>query len=628
MIVHVVQWLAMGATLGPVEPSESMETLKHGVVTVGFIFFAVAIVSTAILGRWFCGWGCHVVMLQDFCASLLHKLGARPKPFRSRLLRFLPLALAIYMFVWPVVYRIAVAPFVQTDLVPISLSSLSWNLTTTQYWATFPSVWIAIPFLIVCGFIAVWFLGQKGYCTYACPYGGVFAPVDELAVGRIRVTDACEGCGHCTAVCTSNVRVHEEVARYGMVVDPGCMKCTDCVSVCPKDALYFGFGAPAIGTPKPAAPTKHWDLSLRGEYALLAVALFAFYAVYFPFGASAAKSTVPLLFAAGIASCFAFMSWKSWHVLLRKPTGFHRTNLVKQGRVRPAGFVWLAATGIIGAGLADNLAVNVSGFIAYRSDIKVQLSEATVFGGESFEVSPEMTAAAREGIAWYSRARSISRGGIALFTDRDVDVENRLVWLHAALGELPKSEAILRDAWERSPQEGLCVLLGRVIQAQGREDEANAWRAAAMDEHPEWTSLVDESVMWLVGQDRTAEAISAARALAARPSDSTQASDRLSVVLINHGSTDEVEEGIVIARETLARDPSRVAVRVSIALGQLRLRRPNDAVATLLPAVTDDTNEPRVFELLAEAQRVLGNVEQADRAAARAAELRSSGHDH
>ena len=112
MIVHVVQWLAMGATLGPVEPSESMETLKHGVVTVGFIFFAVAIVSTAILGRWFCGWGCHVVMLQDFCASLLHKLGARPKPFRSRLLRFLPLALAIYMFVWPVVYRIAVAPFV------------------------------------------------------------------------------------------------------------------------------------------------------------------------------------------------------------------------------------------------------------------------------------------------------------------------------------------------------------------------------------------------------------------------------------------------------------------------------------------------------------------------------------
>src|SRR6185503_18805376 len=67
---------------------------------------------------------------------------------------------------------------------------------------------------------------------------------DKLATGRILVTDACEGCGHCTAVCTSNVRVHEEVAKFGMVVDPGCMKCMDCVSVCPNDALYFGFANP------------------------------------------------------------------------------------------------------------------------------------------------------------------------------------------------------------------------------------------------------------------------------------------------------------------------------------------------------------------------------------------------
>ena len=33
----------------------------------------------------------------------------------------------------------------------------------------------------------------------------------------------------------------------GMVVDPGCMKCMDCVSVCPNDALYFGFGPLPIG---------------------------------------------------------------------------------------------------------------------------------------------------------------------------------------------------------------------------------------------------------------------------------------------------------------------------------------------------------------------------------------------
>ena len=31
------------------------------------------------------------------------------------------------------------------------------------------------------------------------------------------MTDACEGCGHCTAVCSSNVRVHAEVRDFGLV---------------------------------------------------------------------------------------------------------------------------------------------------------------------------------------------------------------------------------------------------------------------------------------------------------------------------------------------------------------------------------------------------------------------------
>ena len=121
---------------------------------------------------------------------------------------------------------------------------------TTNFWQTFPSVAVAIPFLFICGFMTVYFLGQKGFCTYACPYGGFFGLADKFSPGKIRVTDACNQCGHCTATCTSNVLVHAEVKQYGMVVDPGCMKCMDCISVCPNDALYFGFGKPTILVPK------------------------------------------------------------------------------------------------------------------------------------------------------------------------------------------------------------------------------------------------------------------------------------------------------------------------------------------------------------------------------------------
>ena len=36
MIVHVIQWLAMGRTVSPIEPSESMYTLQNGYVNAGF----------------------------------------------------------------------------------------------------------------------------------------------------------------------------------------------------------------------------------------------------------------------------------------------------------------------------------------------------------------------------------------------------------------------------------------------------------------------------------------------------------------------------------------------------------------------------------------------------------------
>ena len=163
IILHVVQWYVTGSTFTPVEPSEAMKTVQEGVITVGAIFFAAAILSTLVFGRFFCGWGCHVILLQDFCGSLLKKVGIRPKPFRSRLLLWLPLCLALYMFVWPIVHRFAIAPWMNVDA---SWPGFSWQLTTVNFWSTFPGIAMAIPFLLVCGFLTVYVLGMKGYCTY------------------------------------------------------------------------------------------------------------------------------------------------------------------------------------------------------------------------------------------------------------------------------------------------------------------------------------------------------------------------------------------------------------------------------------------------------------------------------
>src|SRR5690606_15366844 len=144
-----------------------------------------------------------------------------------------------------------------------------------------------------------------------------------ISPGRIRVTDACEQCGHCTAVCTSNVRVHDEVREDGMVVDPGCMKCLDCVSVSPNDALYFGFGKSAAnkGAPKHAAPTRKFDLSTREEWAFAAV----FAVVFFAFRGDYAR--FPLLMAAGVAMVLTWVLWKAWRVTREPNANLHRYQL-------------------------------------------------------------------------------------------------------------------------------------------------------------------------------------------------------------------------------------------------------------------------------------------------------------
>ena len=206
----------------------------------------------------------------------------------------MPLLAALYMFVWPTAVRFFTKP-TEEPLIP----AFTNHLVTTDFWETFPPLAVAVPFLFLCGFVTVYFLGPKGFCTYACPYGGFFGVADQVAPGRIRVTDACNQCGHCTATCTSNVIVHAEVKTYGMVVDPGCMKCMDCVSVCPNDALYFGFGRPAVALPQPA-PKRHpltWPEELLGA-AVFVLSYWAVWDVY---------QLVPMLMALGWAAITSFV---------------------------------------------------------------------------------------------------------------------------------------------------------------------------------------------------------------------------------------------------------------------------------------------------------------------------------
>jgi len=455
---HAAHYLVTGRTLSPVEPSESMYTLELGYVNAGFVFFATALLATVIFGRFVCGWGCHMVALQDLCGWFMKKLGIRPRPFRSRLLMWVPLGLALYMFVWPTVKRVFFSD-PQT-----AFAGFTDHLLTTGFWDTFPGPWFAVLTLATCGFAAVYFLGSKGFCTYGCPYGGFFVLADRLSPARIVVNDACKQCGHCTATCTSNVRVHEEVRLYGMVVDSGCMKCTDCVSVCPNDALSYGFAKPSVLKGAPAAPARDVRYTLNfGEEILVGVvflaSILAFRGLY---------DGPPLLMAVGLGGITAFAALKLWH-LYRLPTvRIQNVVLEMDGKIRRSGWVFAAVT------VAWLLFTAHSGFVQWHRERgrywleQTEASRAEVLSGahRTRRYSERHHDAAARSFGHFGQA---DRWGLV-----DVaEVKLGLAWGHLLSNDPDSAEAEVRAAIAVAPENpALHDDLFALLLGQRKLDEA------------------------------------------------------------------------------------------------------------------------------------------------------------
>lgn len=245
MGIHIAHWRIRGRTLAPLELNEVMYTLELGVVTAGFLFMATVCIATLLFGRFFCGWACHILALEDLCAWLLKKIRVRPKPVRSRLLLLVPPLAMFYMFLWPQVLRMLEGRPLPT--LHLRSDEQGWaSFQTTDFWRNLPGPGIAILTFAICGFAIVYVLGSRSFCTYVCPYGSVFRGLDRLSPGRIIAVGDCTACGACTAVCPSHVVVHEELQRYGTVVNPACLKDLECVAACPTGVVRYGVGRPPL----------------------------------------------------------------------------------------------------------------------------------------------------------------------------------------------------------------------------------------------------------------------------------------------------------------------------------------------------------------------------------------------
>lgn len=344
--VHFLHWKLAGRTLAPVEPSEMFDTLHLGVITVGFLFMVGAVLATAFAGRFFCGWGCHILALQDGSAWLLRKAGIPTRPVRSRTLVWVPALATLYLFVWPQVERLL------RGEAPASLHVVTeadgWtSFTTNDLLRSFPGLGMTLFTFAVCGFAVVYFLGSRSFCAYACPYGAIFAKAERVAPLRIVAGPGeCSKCGACIASCHSSVRVIEEIDRYGTVMNANCMRDLDCVSVCPTDALKLGVTTPPVlrGAGSPPPPRKSYDFT-RGEDLLMAAVFSATIPII-----RGLYDAVALLLALTLAALVAYAAVVSVRLGRRERVTVSNATLKAAGKLTPKGraaAVGLAALGLL-----------------------------------------------------------------------------------------------------------------------------------------------------------------------------------------------------------------------------------------------------------------------------------------
>jgi len=608
MAAHLLQWWLMGDTVSAVEPSHAMETLVQGAVNAGFIFLIVAVLSTLIFGRFFCGWGCHLVAVQDFCGWMMQKMGVRPKPFRSRILIWAPVLFAFYMFLWPNFSRFIYEPvatkyFPQAleltgRIVPFPREGFTNHVMTDDFWGKFPPWYVGVPFIAVCGLATVYFLGNKGFCTYGCPYGGIFAPLDKFALGKIVVDDSkCHQCGHCTAVCTSNVRVHEEIKAFGSVMDPGCMKCLDCVSVCPNEALSFKIAAPTVARhAKGKRPKKHYDLTLAEDVVFAVVMLASFMAV------RGAYEMVPALFAAGLAGILTFVFFKLWRIARDRDVRLMTFQLKRGGKMTSSGLVY-GVLAVIALGLTvHNGVINIHKWQGNRAYLRMGVNTDMVLAGDPTLFTDTAKARAKEAISHFEKVASIRRGGLA-FAETP-EIEAREAHTRIVAGDLTGAEARLQRLHTARPDVDVYVAdLARVLAFQGKIDESEQLLTNHVAEHPEhWRSLAEAiQLKQAVGKPDEAMAINE-QVIQALPDHwrTREARARARLALgLQYAARGRGDEAISLIREAIAIRPKEAHFHDTLAgiLAQVKQDFPAAAESMAKAAALNPTNTLGWFRL-------------------------------
>lgn len=253
--------------------------------------FVVVVALTVFTGRSYCSFLCPLGIFQD----AMSRAGGKVKRSNLRfglkkphtILRYSLLAITLIVALSGSVSLIAlldpysvfgrfVTYFFQPLVVALN-NVVAWIATKFDFYEIFKVEFIKIPlivylipaaFLILVAYMS--FTRGRLYCNTVCPVGTLLGLLSKVSVLRITIDKtSCSHCGRCAinckASCIDFLNEDVDVSR--------CITCFNCLSVCPDNAIKYGFR----GRSKPEPDiTEKVDSGKRkfiaGSFAALAAA--------------------------------------------------------------------------------------------------------------------------------------------------------------------------------------------------------------------------------------------------------------------------------------------------------------------------------------------------------------------